>query len=56
MQTHPGFILSLQAFTVIIQYHSFLHFEPSYLLNFNFDADPDPALQNEADPDPDSQH
>jgi hypothetical protein len=29
-----------------------LHFEPLKLLNFDFNADPDPAFKNNADPDP----
>ncbi len=30
-----------------------LHFEPAWILNFNFDADPDPPCHFDANPDPD---
>ncbi len=33
-----------------------LHFEPQQLLNFDFDADPDPAFHPNADADPVSQN
>jgi hypothetical protein len=34
------------------RYGKVLYFEPQKHLNFDFNADPDPASKNNADPDP----
>ncbi len=56
IQTFQGSILRLHA--SIVSFHSpqRIHFDPLKFLNFDFNADPDPAFQSNADPDPASQN
>ncbi len=49
LQTVHGSILSLNASIVSFHGPPWLHCEPSQLLNFNLDADPDPAFDFDAD-------
>jgi hypothetical protein len=49
-------IFSLQACIVSVHGHPQLYFEPLKLLNFDFNADPDPDFHFNADPGPASKN
>ncbi len=51
-QNLHGFILRLNASIMSVNGPPRLHFEPLYLLNFDFNADPDPVFHSNEDPNP----
>jgi len=52
IQTLQGFILSIRASIVSVHGPPWLFLMPLKLLNYDFNADPDPAFHCTADPDP----